>query len=80
MGRNKDGIRAAGLYIWIFSDGDFRIGEAYADAKGAVRRVRYTTYYTDGTSEEFDQDVYYNDDGEVEEDEDEEDDDGNDDN
>ena len=46
-----DGISAAGNFIDIF--GDFRVGEKYLDANGALG-VRYTEYKKDGTTRYFD--------------------------
>ena len=49
----KDGQYAAGPIITIFTDGTFRVGEWYVNAKNVLRE-RGTAYYADGTSNKYD--------------------------
>ena len=36
IGRNKEGTASEGNYIYIFSDGEFRVGEYYVNANESI--------------------------------------------
>ncbi len=51
----NNGDYADGKYIYIYTDGDFEVGERLTD-DGGEQQYKYTLYKKDGTTEQFDND------------------------
>ncbi len=52
IGYYENGKWSTDNYIFIFSDGDFRVGEIYQ--KDGKKWKRGTTYFTNGTEKKYD--------------------------